>query len=287
MSKVLVNVCIDDQRSDAPKSATLEGFSFSAVKMSRSVFIAERQHMVELHEGGVYFQIDADRDELGRTKIYIGESHDFIERFASHSRQRTGLHDWTTAIFFIDRSLGKEFRLLLEDALCEMVRNSTNWQLITERTTRGNVAGRECQIRRCVDQIWLLSRALGYDFIMPTEDYSTASNSNAPIFECKSPKRHAEAKGFLSANGFTVCAGAMLSDEILPNLKPAGYKRMREAIERNREIVQGRKLLKDKEFSNSSIAAAVVLGTTANGYDRWKTRDGLKLGEYLNGSDIM
>ena len=285
MSKVTVKVEVDDRKTDAPKSAKLEGFSFSAMKMSQPVFIAERRHMVELHEGGIYFQIGSDRDEQGRMKIYIGESHDFIERFASHRSQRTGLYDWTTAIFFIDGSLGKEFRLLLEDALCDMVRKSTNWQLVTERTNRGNVGGRESQINRCVDQIWLLSRALGYDFIGPTENQGTDNATNAPVFECKSPKRHAAAKGFLSANGFTVCAGAMLSDEILPNLKPIGYRRMREAIERDREMVRGRKLLKDKEFSSPSIAAAVVLGTTANGHDRWKTREGLKLGEYLDGAD--
>lgn len=285
MGKVLVKVYVDDQRSDAPTSATLEGFSLSAVKMSKAVFIAERRHMADLHKGGIYFQIGADRDELGRIKIYIGQSHDFMERFAAHRSQRTGLHDWTTAIFFIDDSLEEGFRLLLEDALCDMVRKSTNWQLVTERTNRGNAGGRESQIKRCVDQIWLLSRALGYDFIGLTENQCANNDPNAPVFECKSTKRHAAAKGFLSANGFTVCAGAMLSDEILPNLKPIGYRRMREAIERDREMVRGRKLLKDKEFSNPSIAAAVVLGTTANGHDRWKTREGLKLGEYLDGVD--
>jgi hypothetical protein len=286
MGKVTVNVEVDDRQEDASISAKLEGFSLSAVKMSLPVFIAEKRHMAELHKGGIYFQIGSDRDEQGRIKIYIGECHDFIERFASHRSQRTGLHDWTTAIFFIDGSLGKEFRLLLEDALCEMVRNSSNWQLVTEQTTKGNVVGRESQIKRCVDQIWLLSRALGYDFIMPTENHGADIDANVPIFECKSPKRHAEAKGFLSANGFTICAGAIFSDKILPNMKPIGYRRMREAIERDREMVHGRKLLKDKEFSNSSIAAAVVLGTTANGYDRWKTRDGLKLGDYLDGIDV-
>lgn len=285
MGKVLVKVYVDDQRSDAPKSATLEGFSLSAVKMSKAVFIAERRHMAELHKGGIYFQIGADRDELGRIKIYIGQSHDFMERFTAHRSQRTGLYDWTTAIFFMDDSLDEGFRLLLEDALCEMVKKSTNWQLVTERTTRGNAEGREVQIKRCVDQIRLLSGALGCDFIIPMENHNTANNFNAPIFECKSLKRHAAARGFLSANGFTVCAGAMLSDEILPNLKPVGYRRMREAIERDREMVRGRELLKDKEFSNPSIAAAVVLGTTANGHDRWATREGLKLGEYLDGVD--
>lgn len=281
MSKVTVKVEVDDRWSDAPRSARLEGFSFFAVKMSQAVYIAERRHMDELHEGGVYFQIGSERDEQGRTKIYVGESHDFIERFASHRSQRTGLNDWTTAVFFIDGSLGKEFRLLLEDALCEMIRKSSNWHLVTEQTTDTPALGRESQVKRCVDQIWLLSRALGYDFIMP-ENNRNEPIASAPIFECKSPKRRAEAKGFLSANGFTVCAGSMLSDEILPNLKPVGYRRMREAVERDREMVRGRKLLKDKEFPNSSIAAAVVLGTTANGYDRWKTANGLKLGEYLN-----
>ena len=153
--------------------------------------------------------------------------------------------------------------------------------LVTEQTSDTPDLGREIQIKRCVDQIWLLSRALGYDFIMPENNHNEPI-ANTPIFECKSPKRHAVAKGFLSANGFTVCAGSMLSDEIMPNLKPVGYRRMREAVERDREMVRGRKLLKDKEFPNSSIAAAVVLGTTANGYDRWKTANGLKLGEYLN-----
>lgn len=282
MSKVFVKVCVDDQQLDAPKSATLDGFSFSAVMMSRSVFIKERRRMTELHNGGIYFQMGSERDEQGRLKIYIGESHDFVERFASHSSQRTGLHDWTTAIFFIDGSLERDFRLLLEGALCDMVRNSTNWKLVTAQTTRVSDVGRRGQISRCVEQIWLLSRALGCDFIMSTDSCGATVDANVPIFECKSPKRHAVAKGYLSANGFTVCAGATLSDEILPNLKPIGYRRMREAIERDRQMVRGRKLLKDKEFSNPSIAAAVVLGTTASGHDRWKTQDGLKLGDYLD-----
>ena len=110
MSKVFVKVCVDDQRLDAPKSAALEGFSFSAVMMSRSVFVAERLRMTELHKGGIYFQMGSERDELGRLKIYIGESHDFVERFASHSSQRTGLHNWTTAIFFIDGSIEKDLK---------------------------------------------------------------------------------------------------------------------------------------------------------------------------------
>ncbi len=87
-----------------------------------------------------------------------------------------------------------------------------------------------------------------------------------------------EAKGYVSANGFTVLKGSRVSDNVFDSLKKhmKSYSTLRQQLEDNRIIVNG--IFQDNyEFKSPSAAACVVHGRSSNGLNDWKTADGTKL----------
>ena len=83
-------------------------------------------------------------------------------------------------------------------------------------------------------------------------------------------ERDANAKGFVSTNGFVVLKGSFVSTHItLALIQHKSYAELRKKLEHNgtKEGV----LQKDYEFSSPSAAASVLRCYPCNGSDIWKT----------------
>lgn len=104
--------------------------------------------------------------------------------------------------------------------------------------------------------------------------------SSVEEFECKGPD--AEARGFLSDQGFLVKAGSFVRKQITAS---AQTPKNNVLAVRERLISEGvleehgtqLRFAKDWRFDSPSGAAAVVLGRAANGWTEWKRSDGTTL----------
>ena len=123
-----------------------------------------------------------------------------------------------------------------------------------------------------IDNVKILINTLGYKVLVPTPK---ATDETIYLF-CKGSG--ASAKGFVSAGGFTVLEGSIVSDHIVPSLETRGktYYNLRNALVKE-GIIADRAFTRDYEFNAPSAASAVVLGHTSNGNVDWKTSDGVKL----------
>ena len=88
----------------------------------------------------------------------------------------------------------------------------------------------------------------------------------------------ASAKGFVSAGGFTVIKGSLVSDHTVPSFETRGknYYDLRNVLIRD-GVIEDRSFARDYEFNAPSAASAVILGRTSNGNDDWKTAEGVRL----------
>jgi hypothetical protein len=123
-----------------------------------------------------------------------------------------------------------------------------------------------------IENVKILISTLGYKVLVPAPQ---ATNETIYLY-CKGSG--ANAKGFVSAGGFTVLKDSVISDHIVPSLETRGktYYILRNKLESDGTILEG-KFTRNYEFSAPSAASAVVLGHTSNGNVDWKTAEGTKL----------
>lgn len=92
------------------------------------------------------------------------------------------------------------------------------------------------------------------------------------MFEkCRCKCRTADAVGFPSPGGFTVCKGSLISEDIAGSFDIASkwYYQLRNHLIAT-GIIQDRVFQQDYEFKSASAAGSVVLGRTSSGNKEWK-----------------
>ena len=111
---------------------------------------------------------------------------------------------------------------------------------------------------------------------------SSLNNASAPLLNCRG--KGLEAKGFESTQGFVVKAGSQAMLEVVPSMQ----EHARVAYDKRQEVIENGVLKpsascyvfdQDYSFTSPSMAAAIVLGRSANGRVEWKDTQGRTLKE--------
>lgn len=254
-------------------TAELSNWNGKAIKLPRTeVSDCSREDIAGV---GVYFLLCQEDD--GTDSVYIGEAENVHERLLQHMRDyQSGKEKyyWNTVVIFVGRDLNKALIRYLENRLVETARISGRYQVLTKNTYKNTVL-KESQIssmEEFIDNVKILLNALGYKVLVP----APAAADDTTYLYCKGSG--ASAKGFVSAGGFTVLSGSVISDHIVPSMETKGksYFNLRNRLEEDSVIVD-RTFTRDYEFNAPSAASAVILGHTSNGNVDWKTDDGKKL----------
>ena len=254
-------------------TAELSNWNGKAIKLPRTeVSGCSREDIAGV---GVYFLLCQEDD--GTDSVYIGEAENVHERLLQHMRDyQSGKEKyyWNTVVIFVGRDLNKALIRYLENRLVETARISGRYQVLTKNTYKNTVL-KESQIssmEEFIDNVKILLNALGYKVLVP----APAAADDTTYLYCKGSG--ASAKGFVSAGGFTVLSGSVISDHIVPSMETKGksYFNLRNRLEQDGVIVD-RTFTRDYEFNAPSAASAVILGHTSNGNVDWKTDDGKKL----------
>lgn len=254
-------------------TAELSNWNGKAIKLPRTeVSGCSREDIAGV---GVYFLLCQEDD--GTDSVYIGEAENVHERLLQHMRDyQSGKEKyyWNTVVIFVGRDLNKALIRYLENRLVETARISGRYQVLTKNTYKNTVL-KESQIssmEEFIDNVKILLNALGYKVLVPAP---VAADDTTYLY-CKGSG--ASAKGFVSAGGFTVLSGSMISDHIVPSMETKGksYFNLRNRLEED-GVIADRIFTRDYEFNAPSAASAVILGHTSNGNVDWKTDDGKKL----------
>lgn len=222
----------------------------------------------DIKGAGVYFLICQEDD--GTDSVYIGEAENVQDRLAQHLRDyQSGKEKyyWNTAVIFVGRDLNKALIRYLENRLVEIARECGRYSVLTKNTYKNTVM-KESQIasmEEFIDNVKVLINTLGYKVLVPVPQ----ANDDMVYLYCT---------GFVSAGGFTVLKGSMVSDHIFPSLETRGkpYFNLRNVLVKD-DVIVDRTFTWDYEFNAPSAATAVVMGHTSNGNVDWKTTEGTKL----------
>lgn len=262
--------------ADSLVTAELSNWNGKAIKVPRTE-IAEYQRD-DLSAVGVYFLFCEDDD--GEPAVYIGEAENVLDRLTQHLRDYNSGKEpyyWNTAVAFIGRDLNKAHIRYLENRLVNIAKEAGRYKILTKNTYKNTVL-KESQIasmEEFIDNVKVLISALNYKVLTPTPK---ATEKTVYLY-CKG-QSGANAKGFISAGGFTVLKDSTISNHTVASLETSGktYYNLRNRLIQDKVIVDGT-FVKDYEFSAPSAASAVILGRTSNGNIDWRTHDGTKLKE--------
>ena len=259
--------------ADSLVTAELSNWNGKAIKIPRTeVSACDRD---DIRGVGVYFLICQEDD--GTDSVYIGEAENVLDRLVQHLRDYQSGREkyyWNTAVIFVGRDLNKALIRYLENRLVEIAKDCGRYAILTKNTYKNTVL-KEAQIasmEEFIDNVKILINTLGYKVLMPVPK---ATDDTVYLY-CKGSG--ASAKGFVSAGGFTVTKGSLVSDHTVPSFEMRGknYYNLRKALIRD-GVIEERAFSRDYEFNAPSAASAVILGRTSNGKDDWKTSDGVKL----------
>lgn len=254
-------------------TAELSNWNGKAIKIPRTeVLSCDRD---DIKGVGVYFLICQEED--GADSVYIGEAENVLDRLTQHLRDfQAGKEKyyWNAAVTFVGRDLNKALIRYLENRFVEIAKECGRYSILTKNTYKNTVL-KEAQVasmEEFIDNVKILINTLGYKVLMPVPK----ATSETVYLYCKGSG--AQAKGFISAGGFTVTKGSLVSDHTVPSFETRGknYYHLRNALIRD-GVIEDRSFARDYEFNAPSAASAVILGRTSNGYDDWKTADGTKL----------
>ena len=259
--------------ADSLVTAELSNWNGKAIKIPRTEVTACTRD--DIKGVGVYFLICQEDD--GTDSVYIGEAENIQDRLSQHLRDyQSGKEKyyWNTAVVFVGRDLNKALIRYLENRLVEIAKDCGRYAILTKNTYKNTVI-KESQVasmEEFIDNVKILINTLGYKVLMPVPK---ATDDTVYLY-CKGSG--ASAKGFVSAGGFTVTKGSLVSDHTVPSFEIRGknYYNLRNALIRD-GVIEERAFVRDYEFNAPSAASAVILGRTSNGNDDWKTADGTKL----------
>lgn len=269
-----IELFLVDGTADGIVTAELSNWNGKAIKIPRAEVASCKREDVK--SAGVYFLFCKENDT---DSVYIGEAENVLERLNQHLRDhQSGKENyyWNTAVIFIGRDLNKALIRYLENRFVEMARENNSYDVLTKNTYKNTVM-KESQVasmEEFIVNVKILINTLGYKVL---ESAPQATDDTVYLY-CKGSG--GEAKGFVSANGFTVLKGSMVSERMVPSFETRSktYFILRNKLESNGTIVD-RAFTKDYEFSAPSAASAVVLGHSSNGNMDWKNDQGTPLKE--------
>lgn len=269
-----IELFLENGTMEGKITATLYNWDGAAVKVPRGMVANYEKN--DIQQSGVYFLFSID--DNGTESVYIGASDNVLGRLRQHLRsheRNTDIDLWTTAVVFTGGILGRDCTASLEDRLVQTARQCGRSRVLTKKTSPSPLReSRVAAVETFIDNAKMLLRALGHKTLVPAPQPGITD----AILVCRG--NNADARGFLSDDGFTVLEGSRVSDHTPPSFErheSACYE-LRTWLEANGTIA-GDVFQSSFEFSSPSAASAVVLGRTSSGNKDWKTESGITLGE--------
>lgn len=233
----------------------------------------------EFGQTGVYLLLGQHEDGDGNM-LYVGEGDPIRPRLESHYAQKDF---WTRAVCFVAApgQLNKAHVQFLESNLVRLAKAAKRVPL-----DNGNHPAEpslseadQADMQVFLDNMLGMLPVLGVNAF---ERPAALAVSASPILGCRG--KGIEARGYETSQGFVVKAGSHAVLQAVPSMQ----EHVRGFYDRRQELISNGVLIPDEDryrfsqdfsFSSPSLAAAVVLGRSANGRIEWKDAQGCTLRE--------
>ncbi|NDK09413.1 GIY-YIG nuclease family protein [Candidatus Gracilibacteria bacterium] len=220
---------------------------------------------------GVYFLLGEE--------IYIGQALNIFERLKGHIRE--GKKEFKDIICFTtsNNSFDEGDINYLEKSIISQAKQNSDMSLmnlnIGNNTNIRNF--RKSDLDQYTDEIKFILNILGSNFLEKTRE-KKISNDDFFYIDSKETK----GKLILDEKGYIVVSGSFGKDNQKPSMTKSYITLKNELIEKG--IIQkfdGKLMFtKDYIFTSASAPAQILLGYSVSGPQKWKSKDGVTLGDY-------
>lgn len=269
-----IQIFLPDGTPTSIREAELTNRLVKAVLFPRNklVEVAKRELV---HFTGVYF-LFGSKEDSAKPIVYIGEGEDCYKRILSHNRNKDF---WTYCIVITTKTneYTKTDVKFLEHYSMQLATQIDRYHLDNDTGSRKTSLSesREYDLLDNFDTAKILLATLGY----PIFEEKRKSKQSKEIFYCQ--RGTIKATGELIDEGFLVYKG---SQSELINRKGISpwILNLREKLKAENVLQETDGVLiftSDYIFNSPSAAAATVLAGAANGWKRWKDKQGKTLDE--------
>jgi hypothetical protein len=269
-----------DGSINGPVKVSMSGWTGVVFRFSRKSLkaLSQDKNRADLKQSGIYFLFgESDTSQDGC--VYIGQASErankkgLIGRLAEHERD-AGKNYWYTTVCFTTEgnSLGQSSLCFLENRLCELAREAQRFEVKNSNTPNAGciTEDEKYDFNATLEKLVLLVGILGFKVFEPL--VSPLSESGTTYYITRSGS-NAQAK--MTDEGMVVLKGSVIAPKQLACC-PKSAALQREKYEAKH------KLDSDVLFKTPSAAACFVIGSSANGWTEWKTKDGTTLSDDVN-----
>jgi len=241
--------------------------------------------MPESDQVAVYFLFGQSEDGASQ-KLYIGQTGGLRKRLTKHNKEKDF---WQRVVVLISRtnSLTQTHALFLEWLCIQQAKKAGRYT--TENGNDGTKPHTPAPLEADCLEIFETGRTLlatlGHPVFEPVATHASDTSDVIELFYCT--RSGAQATGEYTEEGFVVLKGSIgrvLSDE--RHLGRAYTKQRDALVQDGKAVIENGQLVfkEDVLFPSPSGAAAVVVGSAANGWKEWKTDKGVTLDELKRGN---
>lgn len=233
--------------------------------------------MSESNEVAVYFLV-GESDDGTELNVYVGQTGDLRKRLAKHELDKPF---WERALVLISRtkSLTQTHGLFLEWCSLQTIRKVKRY---TDLNGNGGSrphtpAPMEADCLEVFETARTLLATLGHPMFDPV---AGAPQDTPPQDYLFCTVSGVDGRGLYTQEGFVVLAGSVGRKENMQSIAGTSNASFRDKLVANGTLsVNGDAVVftKNHLFRSPSMAAVALLGTTANGWNVWKDKDGKTL----------
>lgn len=239
--------------------------------------LADFLKMPESQQVGVYYLVSKPEDS-SEPQVYVGQSGDLQTRLKGHDTQKDF---WERALVMISRtnSLTQTHALFLEWHSLQTIRKIDRYSDLN-----GNAGSRpytpapmEADCHEIFETGQILLATLGYPMFDPLVQTSKPDEPEE-YFYCKSGGT--QGRGLYTEEGFVVLTGSVGRKSHVPSIRGTSTANLRDKLLEDgvmKAVGDTVIFTKDHLFRSPSMAAAAILGRTANGWQEWKDEEGRTL----------
>lgn len=265
-----ISLFLIDGTADGIVAAELSNWTGKGYKIPRSR-LKDLSNRQDLKKAGMYFLFG--RDENDSEIVYIGEAEEVYKRLIQHQDKDF----WNEALIFIskDENLNKAHIKFLEFSLHQDATEAGRCKIFNTNTPNCPAISEAEQavMTEFSENLQLLVGTLGYKLFEKLNKIKVSKHDQY----CISAARGAQAAGILTSEGFVILKDSQVASSEVPSTPEAVKEKRKNLVESN--IITNWKFTKDYLFSSPSIAAAVVMGRSANGLVEWKNKAGTSIKE--------
>ena len=267
-----ISLFLIDGTVDGVIACELFNWTGKGYKIPRNLLksVAARE---DLKKAGVYFLV-GHNPESDEPTVYIGEAEEVYKRITQHQDKEF----WSEALAFVskDENLNKAHVKYLEYTLHKDATEAGRYELFNGNTpNRPAISEAEQAVMlEFAENLRVMVGTLGFKFFEPLVTKKRIEKSETYLLQ---GARGASGKGVPTSEGFVVFKGSQLASSTVPSTPPV-VLRKRDALLADGSV-ENFVLAKDTLFNSPSLAAAVLLGRSANGQVEWKLKSGTTLKE--------